>query len=114
MKRNGTTSSGSVVVEMTAAQFDVLSRRQKASPTEPTAETMSLADRVTYVRDRIVKLKPKKREGVAHSISAMFQFTGGIAETDIEEIIARLQRENHLIVDEAGRVTYSQGLTRVH
>lgn len=114
MKRIGTTSSGSVIVEMTAAQFDALSRQQRTSPTEPIPNTMSLADRVTYVRDRIVKLKPRKREGVARSISAMFQFTGGITETDIEKIITCLQRENHLTVDETGRVAYTQGLARVN
>jgi len=56
-----------------------------------------------------VKLKPKKKDGVVHSISAMFQFTGGITEAEIKEIIGRLQREKFFAINESGCVTYKKG-----
>ena len=109
MKKIGTTSCGTVIVEMTVAQFDALSALQGAPPVHPDVIAMPLVERVAFVRERIVKLSPKKKDGVARSIAAMFQFTGGISETEIEEIIGRLQKEKFLTIDESGRVTYKKG-----
>lgn len=109
MKRIGTTSSGTVIVEMTAAQFDALTQIQGKADVQPAADKMSVAEKVAYVRERIAKLGPKKKERVARSISAMFQFTGGISEADIEEIVVRLQKEKFFAIDETGHVTYKKG-----
>ncbi len=109
MKKIGTTSSGRVIVEMTAAQFDALTQLQLKADVQPPAGKMSIAEKVAYVRERIAKLSPKKKEGLAHSISAMFQFTGGISEADIEEIVVRLKKEKVFAIDETGRVTYNRG-----
>ena len=109
MKKIGTTSCGTVIVEMTAAQFDALTQFQRKADVQPAADKMSIAEKVAYVRERIAKLSPKKKEGVAHSISAMFQFTGGISEADIEEIVGRLQKEKFFAIDETGHVTYKRG-----
>ena len=107
MKKIGTTSSGTVIVEMTTAQFDALSQLQGASQVVQSAVVkMSIADMVSYVRERLAKLSPKRKDGVARSISAMFQFSGGIAEADVEAIIGRLQKEKFFAIDETGRVTY--------
>lgn len=110
MKKIGTTSSGTVIVEMSAAQFDALAHFQGASALPPSAPVaMSGAARAVYVRERIAKLSPKKKDGVARSIAAMFQFTGGISEADIQDVIARLQKEKFFAIDETGRVTYKNG-----
>ena len=109
MKKIGTTSSGTVIVEMTAAEFDALRQVQGAAAVQQAADKMSVAEKVAYVRERIAKLSPKKKEGVARSISAMFQFTGGISEADIEEIVVRLQKEKFFAIDETERVTYRKG-----
>lgn len=109
MKKIGTTSAGTVIVEMTAVQFDSLTQLQGKAHVEPAAGKMSIAEKVAYVRERIAKLSPKKKEGVARSISAMFQFTGGIGEADIEEIIVRLQKERFFAIDETGHITYKKG-----
>jgi hypothetical protein len=37
---------------------------------------------VQYVADRLRKLKPSKKEALFNSIGAMFQFQGGISESD--------------------------------
>jgi hypothetical protein len=111
MKKIGTTSSGSVIVEMTAAQFEALSQLQpapitEASTAQPDVAKMTTTEKVAYVRERIMKLKPKKKDGVARSISAMFQFNGGIEEQELQKIIGCLQKENVFTFDEVGRVTY--------
>jgi len=109
MKNIGTTSSGTVIVEMTAAQFAALSQLQVAPPAPPAVVKMSIAEMVGYVRERIAKLSPKKKEGVVRSISAMFQFNGGIPAADVEEVIRRLQKEKFFAINETGRVTYKSG-----
>jgi len=109
MKKIGTTSSGTVIIEMSTAQFDALSQLQVSQDAQPAIVKMSITDRVSYVRERLAKLSPKRKEGVARSIAAMFQFSGGIAEADVETIINRLQKEKFLAVNETGRVTYKSG-----
>ena len=109
MKKIGTTSSGTVIVEMAAAQFDALTRLQEKADVQPTADKMTISEKVAYVRERIAKLSPKKKEGVARSISAMFQFTGGISEAELEEVVGRLQQERFFAIDETGHVTYKKG-----
>jgi hypothetical protein len=108
MKKIGTTSSGTVIVEMTAAHFEALCQLQGSSK-EQSATPECLADRVAYVRERIAKLSPKKRDGVVRSILAMFQFTGGIPESQVEEIIGRLVKAKFFTIDERGHVTYKNG-----
>jgi len=113
MNKIGTTTSGTVIVEMTAAQFDALvqAQTQKTSAAvaaQDGAAKMSLAQKAAFVRERLPKLKPKKKDGVVHSIAAMFQFSGGIAESETQDIIARLQKEKFLVIDKAGKVTYAQ------
>jgi len=76
---------------------------------QPVITAMSLAEAVAYIRERIVKLKPKKKDGVARSIAAMFRSTGGIASAQIEETILQLQKERFLDIDESGHVTYKKG-----
>jgi hypothetical protein len=114
MKKIGTTSSGTVIVEMTAAQFEALAQIQ-APPTATTpaahaaAVKMTPAERVSYVRERIIKLQPKKKDAVVRSITAMFQFTGGIADQEIQRIIGTLQKEKFFAIDGNERITYREG-----
>ncbi|HVU34750.1 MAG TPA: hypothetical protein VHE61_15060 [Opitutaceae bacterium] len=102
MKNIGTTSSGTVIVEMTAKQFETLTQLHAPTASAP----MSLSDKTAYAKERIAKLSPKKKDGVARSIRTMFQFTGGIADTEIETVITRLQNEKFFTIDDRGHVTY--------
>jgi hypothetical protein len=61
---------------------------------------------VQYVADRLQKLKPSKKEALFNSISAMFQFQGGISDGDKERIFSELQKRGHIVVAENGRVQY--------
>lgn len=112
MKKIGVTSIGTVIVEMTTtAQFDALERLQAPSvaadsPTDRAALTGNQC--VAYVRERIGKLRPKKRDAVVSSIRAMFQFNGGISDQRIDDVVAALQKESFLSVDADGRVSYKE------
>ena len=55
-------------------------------PTEP-------ADTINYIVERLLKLRPSKRKTLVNSIKAMYQFQGGISDTDVEKIITNLQKK---------------------
>lgn len=63
---------------------------------------------VQYVADRLRKLKPSKKETLFNSIGAMFQFQGGISDSDKERVFSALQKGRHIIVEENGRVKYPE------
>lgn len=114
MRKIGTTSTGSVIVEMSGTQFEALVQLQKDIATAPTKESaaaspapkMNHSQRVEYVAERLKKLSPKKREGVVRSIEAMFQFTGGIEEDEIDRLLTTLGRRNFFSIAPDGKVTY--------
>ena len=124
MKKIGTTSSGTLIVEMSAETFHALSQLLTASqlhagssdfiglPT-PAVENTQAANTATpeklaFIKKRILKLKPKKKAGLIRSIAAMFQFKGGIPEQEIQTIIKNLQKEKILVIDENKRVAYKK------
>jgi hypothetical protein len=102
-----------LLAPLTQSQFDALNEIQttKTLPlpaARPQPSLATLAEKVVFVRERIIKLKPKKRDGVIHSISAMFQFTGGIEESEILKVIAGLQKEGVLTIGSDGKVKYRE------
>ncbi len=114
MKKIGNTLAGSVIVEMTADEYQALKKLQGNSDNHSSAidrdgkasDSMTRDDLANYVADRLRKLKPKKMDGVIRSIEAMFQFTGGIPSTEVEAILKSLAQNKFFTIDEAGRVTY--------
>lgn len=117
MKKIGTTTTGSVIVEMTTQEFDALQQLQVGGSTPTTkvaadrevAPKMNHAERSSYVAERLKKLSPKKKDGVIRSIEAMFQFGGGIDSSEIEKVIATLQKQKFFSITPEGRVTYTKG-----
>ena len=69
-----------------------------ASPPEP--------ELILYVSERLRKLKPTKKEGVLNSIGAMFQFQGGISESDREKLFSELVRKKYIVIGANNRVEY--------
>ena len=69
-----------------------------ASPPEP--------ELILYVSERLRKLKPTKKEGVLNSIGAMFQFQGGISESDKEKLFSELVRKKYIVIGANNRVEY--------
>jgi hypothetical protein len=64
-------------------------------------------DTIEYIEERISKLKPLRKKSLINSIKAMFQFNGGISESDIDQIIAELQKRKFLKIEQ-DRVVYPQ------
>lgn len=56
-------------------------------------------DTIQYVTDRLFKLKPVKVKSLTNSIKSMFQFQGGIPDSDVDDIISELQKRNHIAVN---------------
>jgi hypothetical protein len=61
---------------------------------------------ITYVAERLLKLKPAKKSTLLNSIGAMFQFQGGISDADKEKIAIELQNKNIISITETGRVSH--------
>ena len=73
-------------------------------PVAPTKENSS--EMTEYVAERIKKLRPTKKDSLLNSISAMFQFQGGISESDRDKIVAELQKKRHIRIEENNHVFY--------
>jgi hypothetical protein len=56
-------------------------------------------DTITYVVERLSKLKPVKVKSLTNSINSMFQFQGGIADSDVDSIIKELQKKKHIKIE---------------
>ncbi|EPU7923643.1 hypothetical protein [Vibrio parahaemolyticus] len=48
-------------------------------------------DTISYVFERLLKLRPVKTKSLTNSIKAMFQFQGGISEAEVSDIVSELQ-----------------------
>jgi hypothetical protein len=116
MNKVGTTSTGNVLVEMTAQQYDALHRLTKPSPSPPPAvapsarvtdaKSMSRAEKIEYVKPRLKKLSPKKRESVVSSIQTMFKHSGGISQSEVDAVIKALQKSGFFTIANSGKVAY--------
>jgi len=56
-------------------------------------------DTTEYVMERLYKLKPTKQRSLKNSIKAMFQFHGGLSQSDLDKIVADLQRRKHIKIE---------------
>lgn len=71
------------------------------------AATPSGEDLTDYVYERLVKLKPSKKAALLNAISAMFQFQGGISDSDKDGIVEKLQKLGHISIDQNNRVSFA-------
>lgn len=67
---------------------------------------MSFPEKVDHVSGRLLKLGPKKRDGVVRSIEAMFQFTGGLQKGEVERLILAMEKKKLFSISKDGKVTY--------
>ena len=63
-------------------------------------ELLNEIDTIGYVVERLLKLKPVKKQSLANSIKAMFQFQGGISDSDIDKIISELQKRKYIKIEQ--------------
>jgi hypothetical protein len=76
----------------------------QAKPNQESVDSKNM-DAVAYVKERLLKSKPSKKQSLMNFIGAMFQFQGGIEDKDIEALIERLVGED-IIVISGNKVTY--------
>ena len=81
---------------------------EEQNPQRRTKVDTSSEDVIEYVAARLRKLRPGKKDGVLNSIGAMFQFQGGVSDSDKEALFAQLQRTHRLKIDGNGRVSYPE------
>jgi len=61
---------------------------------------------IEYVVERLRKLRPAKKGALLNSIGAMFQFQGGVSDSDKEKIVSELLERGHISITENDRVQY--------
>jgi hypothetical protein len=61
---------------------------------------------IDYIKERLLKSKPSKRQTLSNFIGAMFQFQGGIKDEDIDTIINKLVKEKFLVID-GNKINYN-------
>lgn len=64
------------------------------------------SDTIEYVANRLLKLRPNKKEGVLNSIAAMYQFQGGISDADKERIFTSLVSHGYIREEPNNRISY--------
>jgi hypothetical protein len=69
-------------------------------------KSLNSSEIVEYVFERLIKLKPTKISSLKNSIAAMFQFQGGISESELERIISQLQKLKYIQIDANNRVRF--------
>ena len=71
------------------------------------SKPLNSAEVVEYVLERLIKLKPTKISSLKNSIAAMFQFQGGISESEQVKIIFQLEKLKYIQIDaNNNRVTF--------
>jgi len=80
---------------------------EERSPDHRKASSTDLQT-IEYVAERLMKSKPGKEVSLLNFIGAMFQFQGGISESDKTVLVAELQRRKWLTIDSKGHVSYRE------
>ena len=75
---------------------------EQAAPLKETPAELSLDDIVARLR----KLNCKKEKTMMNSIAAMYQFRGGISETDVKKIILKMSMQKIISISETGAITW--------
>jgi hypothetical protein len=70
-------------------------KKVKSTPDSPKEKIT-----IEYVIERLLKLRPVKKTSLSNSIKAMYQFQGGISDSDIEKIMSELQRLKYIKIEE--------------
>jgi hypothetical protein len=87
-----------------------LARKEEESSYPEKRQNLSAIsqDTIDYVYERLLKLRPARRPALLNSIGAMYQFQGGISVDDKERILKELQRQNKVLVEENGHISYPE------
>ena len=88
-----------------------LARKEEEEQNPETRETRGSSDLsdpelIQYVAERLKKLRPAKKAALLNSIGAMFQFQGGVSDSDKEKILSELIEQGHVAIGANNRVQY--------
>jgi hypothetical protein len=113
MKKIGTALSGAILVEMSEEQFEAISKLSSSTIPHPNqsselSSTMSFNDKVNFVQPKLIKLAPKKQSALLNSVKNMFNFTGGIDDSEAEKIITRLKQKGVINISKTNKVEYQE------
>jgi hypothetical protein len=53
---------------------------------------------IADIEARLLKLRPRKLDGVINSIKAMYQMTGGISDNDVSNVIEALHKSGNMSI----------------
>ncbi len=111
MQKIGTTTSGSIIVEMSIEEYEIISKiavRESAQPQQASDNSShtSFDEKVAFVRPRLLKLAPKKSDALVRSVKTMFNFTGGISDEEANRIIVKLKKDRVIRITPANKVEY--------
>jgi hypothetical protein len=79
---------------------------EEAHPERRQVSTPTTEQDLEYVAERVRKSKPSTKEKLFNSIGALFQFKGGISDSDKERIFSELHKARHIDVGNNGRIQY--------
>lgn len=87
-----------------------LARKEEESskPEKRQSQSAISQDTINYVYERLLKLRPTRRPALLNSIGAIYQFQGGISDDDKERIFKELQRQNKVLVEKNGHISYPE------
>lgn len=97
------------LIQAALKEEEELHPEKRIAPTakQPVAKTNEAKENtIDYIKERLLKSKPSKRQTLSNFIGAMFQFQGGIKDEDIETIINKLVKEKFLVID-GNKINYN-------
>jgi len=91
------------LIQAAIKEEETLNPQDRSAEQEPLRSCQPISstdtDLLEYVKERLAKSKPSKRQTLSNFISAMFQFQGGIDSDDVEKLITKLEKSGFLRLD---------------
>lgn len=98
------------LIQAAIKEDETLNPQNRSVEQEPSrsAHPTNLTDSelLEYVKERLSKSKPSKKQALSNFIGAMFQFQGGIDNGDVEKLISKLEKAGFLRL-EGNKVIYA-------
>ena len=97
------------LIQAAIKEEETLNPQKRSAPQELPNNSQSASidpNLFEYVKERLAKSKPSKRQTLSNFISAMFQFQGGIDDAEVEKLILKLEKSGFLKL-ESNKVIYS-------
>jgi len=88
------------LIQAAIKEEETLNPQKRSVPQAPEnnsqPSSLTAPDLLEYVKERLAKSRPSKRQTLSNFISAMFQFQGGINDEEVEKLILKLEKSGFL------------------